>query len=740
MDWDLNFDDILKEYGIDPEGEDSSAADAPEPEEKLPADPADEFLTEPEAKEPAEEEWPAETPDQNENRDDAQSEPEDEFGFNWPEPEAEEPARRRTRNYDPEKYPDAIRARKKEEARQKREQEARLKAEARDAERRKKEQEREEERQLKEQEREAAKASREAARQAEIRAREAERKGRERDRHDREEGRRRVKEEQRRKSYQERRQGTIGLVVFLLVLAVITGGVIYAGNRVTHSNRNLPKVFVNDIAVGKMTKAETENTLIAAGWQQKESTPLKVSTYGGVSVEISPLEAGAMIPLEQAVNAAVAYGHSGNMFSNLLAYLQNLTVPVDVNEKAAEMNGAFIQQKAFELNEALAEYLGDEAYSVDIPGEKLLVRKGQGTASLDTRELAVSIADALAAGQTELYFGTLSSYAEMPDFDALFTELSAEPENARYSDDGKFTVLPETDGVWFDTAAAKAAWEAAEVGETVTVPVRVTYPEVTAEALRSRLFHDMLGAQTTKYTNSGDNRCSNVRLATSKVNGIILYPGETFSYNETVGARTEEAGFLPAPAYAGVGEDGVKDEIGGGACQVSSTLYAATAYAFLETVERTAHIYPVNYIQMGTDATVTIPEEGGQVMDLRFKNSKNYPIKLVGYTEETDEEKTVTFEIWGTLEDGDYMPVEFDNSWYWMLDYDRVIEPSYPDRQGYKIKFTHETYAFEDAIGYGSRTLTHREVYKADNGELVLDEIINPRIPSGYAMDTYYSH
>ena len=104
------------------------------------------------------------------------------------------------------------------------------------------------------------------------------------------------------------------------------------------------------------------------------------------------------------------------------------------------------------------------------------------------------------------------------------------------------------------------------------------------------------------------------------------------------------------------------------------------------------------------------------------------------------ENRTLTCEIRGTLEDNDYMPVEFDNSWYWMLDYDRVIEPSYPDRQGYKIKFTHETYAFEDAIGYGSRTLTHREVYKADNGELVLDEIINPRIPSGYAMDTYYSH
>ena len=740
MDWDLNFDDILKEYGVGPEGNDDTAADVPEPEEDLPVEPSEEILPDAGVGETPEEELPEEVPVENESREDKQNTEEDEFDFNWPEPEAERPVRSRKRNYDPEKYPDAIRAKKKEEARLKREQEARMKAEAREAERKRKEKEREEERQLKEQEREAAKASREAARRAEIRAKEAERKGRERDRYDREEGRRRVKEEQRRKSYQERRQGTIGLVIFLLLLAGIFAGILYAGNRITNSDRNLPKVYVNDIAVGRMTRAETENALVAAGWQQRESTPLKVSTYGDVSVEISPLEAGAMIPLEQAVNAAVTYGHTGNLFSNLLAYLQNLTVPVDVNEEAAEMDSTFIQQKAYELNEALNEYLGEEPYSVDIPGEKLLVKKGQGTVNLDTRELVTSISDALAAGKTELYFSTLSGSAVMPDFDALFTELSAEPEDARYSDDGKFTVLPETDGVWFDTAAAKASWEAAEVGETVTVPIRVTYPQITAAALQSRLFHDMLGAQTTRYTNSGENRCSNVRLATSKINGLILYPGETFSYNETVGARTEEAGFLPAPAYTGVGEDSVKDEIGGGACQVSSTLYAATVYAFLETVERTAHIYPVNYIQLGTDATVTIPGDGGQVMDLKFTNNKNYPIKLVGYTEETEEEKSITFEIWGTLEDEDYMPVEFDNSYYWMLDYDRMIEPSYPDRQGYKIKLTHEKYAFEDAIGTGTRTLTHREVYKADTGELVRDEIINPIIPSGYAMDTYYEH
>ena len=158
-------------------------------------------------------------------------------------------------------------------------------------------------------------------------------------------------------------------------------------------------------------------------------------------------------------------------------------------------------------------------------------------------------------------------------------------------------------------------------------------------------------------------------------------------------------------------------------------------------MERTAHVYPVNYIQIGTDATVTIPEEGGNVMDMKFRNNKNYPVKIVAYTEETEELKTLTVEIWGTLEENDYMPVEFDNtaSYTWDLIYDRVIEPAYPNREGYKIKFETERYTFEDAMGAGRRTITHREVFNSA-GEKVLDEVLNPMISTGYAMDTYYNH
>ena len=232
------------------------------------------------------------------------------------------------------------------------------------------------------------------------------------------------------------------------------------------------------------------------------------------------------------------------------------------------------------------------------------------------------------------------------------------------------------------------------------------------------------------------NRISNVELASSKIDGTILYPGDIFSYNDVVGERTLEGGFLPAPAYV---DGDVKDEVGGGACQVSSTLYAATIFAFLETVERTNHYFPVSYMQLGTDATVTIPD-GGNIMDLKFKNDKKYPIKIVSYST-VDEENYVrdlTFEIWGTLEDDDYMPVEFDNSYGWSLTYDRIVEPADPNRPGYKIKLEHEKYYFMDEQGEGYRTLTFRRVYDTD-GNLIAEGMLNPLLPTGGpAMDTYY--
>ena len=326
-----------------------------------------------------------------------------------------------------------------------------------------------------------------------------------------------------------------------------------------------------------------------------------------------------------------------------------------------------------------------------------------------------------------------------PDFAALYEEVCFDASDASFSTDGSHTIIPEKSGLRFDPDDARKRWEASSEGE-VRIPLHTVEPAVRSGMLEALLYRDLLGAVTTKYNNSGINRCINVRLASSRVDGVVLFPGEEFSFNAVVGARTEEAGFLPAPAYAGY--DDIKDEIGGGVCQVSTGVYAAALFSFLDVTSHTSHLYPPNYIQLGTDATVTIPEGGGRSIDLKFVNSKSCPVKIVSYCEESVRDngrplRTVTVEIWGTLEEDDYMPVEFDNSYIDIYDYDRLIDPAYPDREGYKIKFTHEETEFEDDYGRGLHTLTHRKVYDS-SGNLVEDKIINPTYSAGYALDTYY--
>ena len=523
------------------------------------------------------------------------------------------------------------------------------------------------------------------------------------------------------------------VIVILLVLASV--GLLYLGYTITNGDTNLSNVYVGDISVEKMTRQQSREALENGGWSEKVSTPLTVTTIGGVSFELEPVKAGFVLSLDDAVEAAFAYGHDGGMVGNLVTAAKLMLEPVDVNELKRSVSDEYVDGCIDTGLKLLNEYMGTEKYVIDNQAETLTMIKGFGELELDEEGLRAAIIAALEAGESQLSFTGIKAELTMPDFEALKKELEKEPVDASYTDDGKFEVIDEVVGCKLDANEAARLWSEAAPGDVVVIPLDITWPEVTGEFLRGQLYHDLLGACMTKFPASGENRRSNLELATSKINGMILYPGDEFSYNTVVGVRTEEAGFLPAPAYV---DGDVKDEIGGGACQVSSTLYAATAFAFMETVERECHYFPVNYMQMGSDATVTIPEGGGRSIDFKFRNNKNYPVKLVGIF--NNEESTLTFEVWGTLEEDDFMPVEFDNSYSWQFDYHRYIDPAYEDRTGYAIKLSTEIYSFSDDVGPGYRTLTHRQVIDPD-GNIVHDEIINQKLKSGnYAMDTYYQH
>ncbi len=526
--------------------------------------------------------------------------------------------------------------------------------------------------------------------------------------------------------------GIILAVLAVLLMAVIGGG-LFAGYKITNSETIMKNVTVGGIELGGLNRSQADEKLIESGWQARMETPLSVTLPGGRSFTVDPVKAGFVMPAEDAVDAAYIYGHDRNMVENLITYLKLMGEQVDINSLYALIDEDYINGCIDNGFADLTEYMGTDEYTADLKAGELKLKKGWNQLSFDRKDLFNEIVRALSEGRTELEYTKLARELTAPDFDAIADRLRSEPKDAFYSDDGFFTVTDEVVGCDMDAAGAKSIWDKAKAGDEVVIPLKVTFPETTGDYLRSRLYCDLLGACTTKFPASGEARRENLRLALDKINGYILYAGDEFSYNDVVGERTEEAGFRPAPAYV---NGDTKDEIGGGVCQVASTLYASTVFAFLETVDRTCHYFPPSYMQMGTDATVTIPKEG-KAINFRFRNNKEYPIKIVTYFD--NENSNMTVEIWGTLMDYDYMPVEFNNTYGWEFDYDRFIDPAYTDREGVSIQLSHETYMFEDDVGPGYRTLTHRVVTDSE-GTVLEDTIINPETKNGHAMDTYYIH
>ena len=215
--------------------------------------------------------------------------------------------------------------------------------------------------------------------------------------------------------------------------------------------------------------------------------------------------------------------------------------------------------------------------------------------------------------------------AKALDMDAVYKDVHKEVSDAKLeSVDGKNKVTPHVVGVDFDLAAAKEAL-AKTPDKEVRIALKLTQPKVTTQMVQATLFQDTLSQQTTYFSPKKVNRVSNVKLAAKNINGTILNPGEVFSFNKIVGPRTAARGFKEAQIFAS-GE--IVDGLGGGICQVSSTLYMASMKADLKTVSRRNHSFYVDYAPKAQDATVVYGS-----IDFQFENDSPYPIKIVAYAE-----------------------------------------------------------------------------------------------------------
>ena len=471
--------------------------------------------------------------------------------------------------------------------------------------------------------------------------------------------------ERRQAKRDSRRHIKIALTIAACIVLLLAGAVTAAGYMVTSSTTILPNLYVGGVFVGGMDKESAKSAIEASGWDEKAKTPLTVTLMGRTEIEIAQYASGAMHTVDEAADAAYAYGHTGSWYANLFDYVKSYLRPTEVNSASIVYNEEYIRTQCEKGIKSLEEELGDGSYEIDKENSLLCMVKGAGELKFDLADMTAVIIDALGDGKTEIDYNYITSTPKMPDFQKIHDDLAAEPADAYFSDDGKFTVIDDVEGCDFDVTEAETIWKDAEPAADVEIPIKLTFPEVTGDYLRSLLYRDVLGTMTTYFPKSNENRISNIQLACSKIEGTILYPGDVFSYNEALGERTEAAGFKMAGAYSN-GE--VVEELGGGICQVSSTLYSAMLYAYrVNTVQRVPHYFPVDYLEKGYDATVSWPKP-----DFKFRNDTDYPIKIVTHC--NAEEKSLTIEIMGTNLDGTYIQLTKDTYSYNNEKYPWIME------------------------------------------------------------------
>ena len=471
--------------------------------------------------------------------------------------------------------------------------------------------------------------------------------------------------ERRQAKRDSRRHIKIALTITACIVLLLAGAVTAAGYMVTSSTTILPNLYVGGVFVGGMDKESAKSAIEASGWDEKAKTPLTVTLMGRTEIEIAQYASGAMHTVDEAADAAYAYGHTGSWYANLFDYVKSYLRPTEVNSASIVYNEEYIRTQCEKGIKSLEEELGDGSYEIDKENSLLCMVKGADELKFDLADMTAVIIDALGDGKTEIDYNYITSTPKMPDFQKIHDNLAAEPADAYFSDDGKFTVIDDVEGCNFDVTEAETIWKDAEPAADVEIPIKLTFPEVTGDYLRSLLYRDVLGTMTTYFPKSNENRISNIQLACSKIEGTILYPGDVFSYNEALGERTEEAGFKMAGAYSN-GE--VVEELGGGICQVSSTLYSAMLYAYrVNTVQRVPHYFPVDYLEKGYDATVSWPKP-----DFKFRNDTDYPIKIVTHC--NAEEKSLTIEIMGTNLDGTYIQLTKDTYSYNNEKYPWIME------------------------------------------------------------------
>ena len=406
----------------------------------------------------------------------------------------------------------------------------------------------------------------------------------------------------------------IGIVSVILIITLMIFSVVFALGNINNT-KILKGIYINDIDMSGMSEEEAKANLESLA-NEKLAKEMTVS-YQDYNSTINATVLELNYDINSAIEEAYAIGRDGNLISNnykilkSMLFKNNIKINISINEDIAKTTIADMEAN---IPNALVQ---SDYYIED---KQLIITKGKRGTVIDDEAFINNIKNSYAdliSTSTDIDFPVIEANPDAIDIDKIHEEVYKEPKDAYYNEE-PFEIYPEVEGVDFDVEAAKRALQ--EEKEEYVINLIISKPKVTINDLSEIAFKDVLATFSTRYDASNTARTTNLKLAAGKINGTVLGAGQEFSYNKTVGERTIAAGYKEAKIYAS-GE--VVDGLGGGICQISSTLYNAAVLSNLEITQRRNHQFVTSYLPAGRDATVVY---GSQ--DFKFKNTRKYPIKI----------------------------------------------------------------------------------------------------------------
>ena len=408
--------------------------------------------------------------------------------------------------------------------------------------------------------------------------------------------------------------GIIGIILIIIVAICFSIFTIFNNN-----NENIGTgISIKNIDVSGLSKTQAKEKVENYIKEKLPENILLKHNDFETSIPLSSIEVN--FDIDGAIDQALQIGKSGNIIQNSFEALKVMLYPIDI-EPNFSLNEQLLIDALNDISTKLPDTVIESSYYIE--NNNLILTSGKAGNVVNINQMESYIKNGimnLTLKNRTLDIATSIKQPSKINIEKVYEEVHKEAKDAYYTQN-PFSVYPSENGMDFAISLEEASKMLEEEKEEYTIPLKILYPKVTTNMIGTEAFPDLLSSFSTKYNARDTDRTTNLKLAANKINGTVLMPGETFSYNQVVGARTIAAGYKEAPIYV---QGQVVDGLGGGICQITSTLYNAVLFANLEIVERSNHQFVPSYVSASRDATVVYGS-----IDFKFKNNRNYPIKLI---------------------------------------------------------------------------------------------------------------